>query len=105
MTKEEQNTLEKRLAGLDKNEKLKLLKRAAQMRKLAQQKTNSRPKRVSLDLFDDEEGITVRSRRPQPSLNDWVLKLLEQEAPEAISEGVAAHPVGTVIAIGPRSAE
>ena len=105
MTKEEKKTLEKRLASLDKNEKLKLYKRAAQLRKLAQRKNNTRPKRAYMRLAEDDEPADIGNRQPQSSLNDWVLQLLEQEEPIAAVEVAAKHPLGTVIAIGPRSAE
>jgi ribosome biogenesis GTPase len=105
MTKEEKNTLEKRLSTLDSNEKKKLFKRAAQMRKLAQRKNNTRPRRAYLRLAEDDEPQEIGVRQPQASLHDWVLKLLEQEEPGEAIVGDAKLPVGTVIAIGPRSAE
>lgn len=104
MTKEEKKTLEKRLSCLDSNEKKKLYKRAAQMRKLAQKRNNTRPRRAYLRLAEDDEPEQIGNRQPQASLHDWVLRLLEQDEPaEVVNE--AKHPVATVIAIGPRSAE
>lgn len=105
MTKEEKTSLEKKLSTLDPNEKKKLMKRAAQMRKLAQKKNNTRPRRAYLSLAEDDEPQEIGHRQPQSSLHDWVLKLLEQEEPESPIAGPAKHPTGTVIAIGPRSAE
>lgn len=104
MTKEEKKTLEQKLSCLDSNEKKKLLKRAAQMRKLAQKKNNTRPRRAYLHIAEDDEPAEIGIRQPQSSLHDWVLRLLQQdEAEDAPTD--AKLPVGTVIAIGPRSAE
>jgi ribosome biogenesis GTPase len=105
MTKEEKTTLEKRLASLDDNDKKKLYKRAAQLRKVAQKKTRARPQRAYLHLAEDEEPAEIGIRQPQSSLHDWVLKLLEQEETPEAAAADAKLPVGTVIAIGPRSAE
>lgn len=105
MTKEEKKTLERRLASLDSNDRQKLLKRAAQMRKLAQKKNGTRPRRAYLRLAEDDAPEEIGNRQPQSSLHDWVLKLLEQEAPAEAVAMAPSHPVGTVIAIGPRSAE
>lgn len=104
MKKEEKKILEKKLASLDSNERNKLLKRAAHMRRLAQKTNNTRPRRAYLRLAEDDEPAEIGNRQPQASLHDWVLKLLEMEEPAAVVT-VAAQPVGTVIAIGPRSAE
>jgi ribosome biogenesis GTPase len=105
MTKEEKTTLEKRLSGLDPNERKKLFKRAAQARKLAQKKNNTRPRRAILSLAEDDEPEEIGHRQPQASLNDWILRLLEQEGPVGPIVEEPKHPMGTVIAIGPRSAE
>jgi len=105
MTKEEKKTLEKRLSSLDSNERQKLFKRAAQMRKLAQRKNNTRPRRAYLSLAEDDEPAELGQRQPQSSLHDWALRLLLEEAPPGIAELAVKHPLGTVIAIGPRSAE
>ncbi|HVT11672.1 MAG TPA: ribosome small subunit-dependent GTPase A [Fimbriimonadaceae bacterium] len=105
MTKEEKKTLEKRLASLDSNERNRLLKRAAQMRKLAQRKNGTRPRRAYLALAEDDEPEEIGIRQPQSSLHDWVLKLLQDEESGEAAASTPRHPVGTVIAIGPRSAE
>ncbi len=75
------------------------------MRKLAQRRNNTRPKRAYVRLAEDDEPADIGIRQPQSSLHDWVLRLLEQEEPPEAIETAAKHPVGTVIAIGPRSAE
>jgi ribosome biogenesis GTPase / thiamine phosphate phosphatase len=105
MTKEEKKNLEKKLSTLDPNEKQKLFKRAAQLRKLAQRKNNTRPRRAITILAEDDEPADIGQRQPQSSLHEWALKVLEQEEPAVTGVGPAAHPVGTVIAIGPRSAD
>ncbi|HTQ12020.1 MAG TPA: ribosome small subunit-dependent GTPase A [Fimbriimonadaceae bacterium] len=105
MTKEERKTLEKRLLSLDSHERQKLFKRAAQIRKLAQRKNNTRPRRAYLSLAEDDEPSEIGGRQPQSSLHDWALKLLgEEESAESTRQPVR-HPVGTVIAVGHRSAE
>lgn len=104
MNKQEKDTLEKQLQSLASNERNRLFKRAAQMRKLAQTKNNTRPRRAVL-VHDDEDEIEVAHRQPQSSLHEWALKLLAMEEVEEGTEGSRAGTEGTVIAIGPRSAE
>lgn len=104
MTKEERKTLENQLATLDANEKNKLYKRAAQMRKLAQKKQGGRPRRAYLHLAEDDEPTEVGARQPQSTLHEFVLQILGQESPE-VGETDARLPVGVVVAIGPRSAQ
>lgn len=104
MNQEQKKDLENRLASLDSNERNKLYKRAAQMRKLAQRKTDSPPRRIHRRELDDEEEALAEPRRPRADLFDWVLRVLELERDDApATEPVL--PVGTVIAIGPRTAE
>ncbi len=102
MTNEEKKTLEKRLSSLDSNERNRLYKRAAQMRKLAQAKTNTRPRHAQLELEDDDR---IDFRKPRPALLEWVLKVLSQDDAPSVGTIETALRVGTVVAIGPRSAE
>jgi ribosome biogenesis GTPase len=74
------------------------------MRKLAQKQNNTRPRRAYLHLAEDDEPAEIGVRQPQSSLHDWVLRLLAMDEPEEVISD-AKLPVGTVIAIGPRSAE
>lgn len=84
-----------RLAGLDSNERNKLYKRAALLRK-----STRRPERTTLVLEDDDDAPTVR-RRPAASLQDLVLRLLEQELLEPQASGDLTE--GTVVWLGRRA--
>src|SRR5512140_3018605 len=89
---ERRKALADRLASLGRNEKHKLYKEAAKLRKDSERRRlgPQRPRRSDLD---DEQDIPARHRQ---SLDDWVIRILDAGAdrPNAVCE---LH--GTVTAV------
>ena len=86
------------MASLDTLEKHKLYKRAALLRKAASMKGNTRTRTRSID---EDEPVHVRMRKPD-NLDDWVIKILEQEDSGPGEEG-AEKRVGVAVWIGKKS--
>lgn len=91
-----------RLAQMENNERQRLMKRAAQLRKA------TRPPAVKTAalrryLQDDEEPQAIRRRAP--SLEDYVWRLLTEEEASASGEVGESALRGTVVSIGPRVCE
>ena len=80
-----------RLAGLDSNERNKLYKRAAVLRK-----TTRRPERTNVAVDDMDDDAPVYRKKPAASLQDLVLRLLEQELIEPEAPGTT-QTEGTVV--------
>ena len=85
---------------MEANERHKLTKRAALMRKAAQTKAPSA--RRGRDEWDEEETRTTV--RKTTSLDEWVLRLLEQET-ETPALADTGGERGTVVAVARRSCE
>lgn len=83
----------KKLASLDRQERNKLYKRASMLRK-----ANQRPERATRDDDWEDDGPVV-ARRKTVSIEDWVLKILEQEE-EPVMERSQMTGQGTVVWVG-----
>ncbi len=86
-----------KLAGLDTNERHKLYKRASMLRKTTRK--NGRSNRPGQDW--DEDDAPAPRRKPAASLEDLVLKILEQEDP-ALPSRNGARQEATVVWVGPK---
>lgn len=94
MDQKHKSELASRLASLDSNERNKLLKRAALLRKSVR-----RPARTEPAALDDDDELMLPRRRPRASLHELALKLLEEEA--EVDDGGGATPAeGPVIWLG-----
>ena len=83
-----------RLAGLDSNERNKLYKRAAMLRK-----STRRPERSRVAVDDSDDVAPALRKKPAASLQDLVLRLLEQELIEPEAPGTT-QAEGTVVWVG-----
>ncbi|MHB8637553.1 MAG: ribosome small subunit-dependent GTPase A [Fimbriimonadaceae bacterium] len=94
MDNKRRTELASRLAGLDSNERKKLYKRAAMLRKASR-----RPERSGVVVDDSDDAAPAYRKRPPASLQDLVFRLLEQELiePEAAGSTLAE---GTVVWLG-----
>ncbi len=117
MTENERKQLATRLAQMENNERQRLLKRAALMKKATRPPTvKARPGRFDVD--DDDQPVLVKRRAL--SLDDYVWKLLaEEEGIDAAGDRSSANQSesqtslgaregelsGTVVSIGPRVCE
>jgi ribosome biogenesis GTPase len=99
LNEKQRKELNERLATLDSRERHKLYKRAAQLRKSGSR--TEKPKHVARVALDDEE-VSYRKPKPVESLDQWVLKLLQQDAPALISS-TDERMQGTVIWVGQRA--
>jgi ribosome biogenesis GTPase len=108
LTRREKSWLDERLAQLSGNERQRLYKQAARLRKTGQTgRRSSTPSdggrsRTAL-LEDDSPGFEKLARGPSGSLDDWVMRLLKEEDPDRV-EPVAAVAAdlqdGLVVAVG-----
>jgi len=89
--------LASRLAGLDSNERNKLYKRAAMLRK-----STRRPERSSVAVDDFDDDAPVFRKKPAASLQDLVLRLLELELIKPEAPGTTQSE-GTVVWLGRQS--
>ena len=67
------------MASLDRHERDKLLKRAAEYRKFSQRKTLKLARQTRFEE-DDEDGYEAPARTPSVRLDDILLKLIEQDS-------------------------
>ena len=97
MNEQEKKKLNERLAALDTRERHKLYKRASLLRKARASMTKTRNRAVD----EEDEPTRLRIRRGE-NLDDWVLKILDQEEPTREVEG-AEKKSGVVVWIGKKS--
>jgi ribosome biogenesis GTPase len=90
-------SLASRLAGLDKNEILKLYKRASMLRK-----TTRKAPKTGRGYDDLEDDAPVERRKPSATIEDLILKILEQEEVDTPGLG-GARATGTVVWVGQKS--
>ncbi len=83
---------------MESNERQRLMKRAAQLKKATRPPAT---KAVARRSYDDEDDEPIMVRRRAPSLDDYVWQLLgEEETPTATP--LAPKLTGMVVSIGPR---
>lgn len=87
---------------MESNERQRLMKRAAQLKKATRLPA---AKAVARRSYDDEDDEPVMVRRRAPSLEDYVWKLLADEEVPASAGPVSAKLTGMVVSIGPRVCE
>ena len=102
MKSDRKNDLQGRLEGLDPNERRKLYKRAARMRRAACEKKEGRGEAKWHPGADDDVVLERNVRRRQDSIHEWALRLLAQErAAGSELDRPPAELYGTVTTIGP----
>ena len=97
MNEQQRKELNERLSCIDSNERHKLYKRAAQIRK--SNIRDDKPKHRERIALDDDEAAPIRPRKSNGSLDEWVLKLLRQDAPASINQD-SEKLQGTVVWVG-----
>lgn len=102
MTQQEKTQLAARLAQMDGNERQRLMKRAAQLKKAT--RPRAAPSRLR-DLDDDYEDEPRGAKTRGASLSDYMWKLLQEEETPPAAAPALGGPSGTVISIGPRLCE
>jgi ribosome biogenesis GTPase / thiamine phosphate phosphatase len=105
LNRREKSWLEDRLKQFGGNERQRLYKQAAKLRKAAQggRRAGGGGRSASALLDEDGPAFEKLSKGPSSSLDDWVMKLLKEEEldlPQTAFAPAAATEEGVVVAVG-----